>query len=165
MRNFVPPPLDPQLTKILGWCLLLGSLPIWFFSLTRVIDKHASESWPSTYGEVLHSEMYKQRRSGRWCLKLNYRYAVDNKVRSSRRLSTSLMSTSACDRDKKVIDARVEKLQSEAKIRVRYKPADPQKAIIYTDDLTGIYFFFAIATILLGCGVKAIREAATKRSP
>lgn len=160
MGTFVPPPPDPQLTKIFGWCFLLMSIPLWFFSLNRVFEKHASESWPSTYGEVLSSQVYK--RSGRsvdWCIKLRYRYVVGNQVLSSGRLSTSSMSTAACDRDQKAIDARFEPLQPGAKIVVRYNPANPEKAILYKDDLTGLYIFLALAAVLLGGGIKAIREA------
>jgi hypothetical protein len=63
------------------------------------------------------------------------------------------------------MDARFEKLQPGEKIWVRYNPADPGKAIIYTDDLTGIYFLFTVATILFCGGIKAIRAAAVMRSP
>jgi hypothetical protein len=140
------------------------STPLWFFSLNRVFDKHASDSWPLAYGEVLSSQVYK--RSGRsvdWCIKLRYRYVVGNQVLTSGRLSTSLMGTAACDRDKKVIDARFEQLHPGAKIAVRYKPTDPEKGIIYQDDLTGLYIFLALAAVLSASGIKAIREAAAVR--
>lgn len=70
------------------------------------------------------------------------------------------MSTAGCARDKKVTDARFERLQPGAKIQVRYRPGDPEKAIIYKDDLAGLYLFLALAAVLLGGGIKAIMEAA-----
>ncbi len=154
------------MTKLIGWFFLLISLPIWILSLDRIVDRHASEAWPRTRGEVVSSEVY--RRSGKsstdWCIKLHYTYVVNNEVFSSKRLSTSWMSSSACDRDKALIESRFERLRPGAPIRVRYNPARPGKAIIYLDDLTGLYIFLALALVLLAGGVKAIREGAAMAS-
>jgi hypothetical protein len=47
---------------------------------------------------------------------------------------------------------------------VHYKPSDPEKAIIYKDDLTGLYIFLVLAAVLSGGGIKVIKEAAAMRS-
>lgn len=89
---------------------------------------------------------------------------VGNQVLSSRRLSSSMLSAAGCAHDKTTIDARFEKLHPGARIVVHYKPSDPEKAIIYKDDLTGLYIFLVLAVVLSGGGIKVIKEAAAMRS-
>ncbi|PIL45593.1 hypothetical protein CR105_05750 [Massilia eurypsychrophila] len=167
MSNYVPPP-DPQGNKILGWLFILSAILIAVFTSTRVYDKVASRSWPTTYGKIFSSAMYHTSgRSSLWCVKLRYRYVIDGKTFFSTRVSTTRMAgPPACDRDKEVITARMERYRPGALLKIRYHPTNPETATVYIDELDMMdYLFSLISVFLLFGGIKAIRDAAKMRSP
>jgi hypothetical protein len=167
MSNYVPPP-DPQGNKILGWLLILSAIVIAVFTSIRVYDKVASRSWPTTYAEIFSSRMYQTSgRSNLWCVKLRYRYVIDGKEFFSTRVSTTRMAgPPACDRNKEVITARIERYQPGALLKIRYHPTNPETAIVHTDELDMMdYLFSLISVFLLFGGIKGIRDAAMMRSP
>lgn len=150
------------MTKLIGWCFLLLAIPLGFFAFKRSVDRCVSRSWPVTQAQVLSADMYKRSRSGDWCVRLRYRYVIDGEAFSSRKLASSFISSAGCDHDKGVIDARRERLQPGAAIRVRYDPADPGRSLVYLDDLDfSDYFFNGLALLLFVSGIKALREAAS----
>ena len=156
------PPRDPQMSKLLGWFFILLALPLGFFALTNSVNKLTAESWPRAQAEVLSSDLYRPSRSNRWCLRLRYRYVIDGKEYSSRRLSPSVMGgASSCAREKMVIEARLEKLQPGARIRIHYHPSNPAKAAVYLDDLDFTdYLLSGLTVLLLAGGIACIREGA-----
>lgn len=152
------------MTKLIGWFFLLLAIPLGFFAFKRSVDKCVSRSWPVTQAQVLGADMYKRSRSGDWCLRLRYRYVIDGEAFSSRKLASSFMSNAGCDQDKSVIDARRERLQPGAALRVRYDPADPGRSLVYLEDLDfSDYFFNGLALVLFASGIKALRDAAALR--
>jgi hypothetical protein len=160
MRTYIPPP-DFQGTKFFGWFFTVMAALFLFFSLTRIIDKHASESWPSIVGTVISSKIYQQSRPAHWCFSLHYSYVVDNHAFSSKRLSTSLLSSASCSRSKDITAARVARMYPGAQIRIRYSESDPGKSMIYRDTLSGFYIFIALGIVLLVGGLMCLRKAAS----
>lgn len=164
METYAPPP-DPQLTKFFGWFFILSALALGYFTFSRTIDKFTSKSWPSTQAEVLSSTMYESTgRSHVWCIRLRYRYVVGGREFSSIRSSTSIVTRAACDRDRGVIAARIERYQRGAMIKIRYEPSNPERAIVYVDELDLFDFLIPIIVIILFVGgVHAIREGRVMR--
>ncbi|MES2756073.1 MAG: DUF3592 domain-containing protein [Pseudomonadota bacterium] len=154
------PPPNFLGTKFLGWFFIAFSALLLFSSLSRIIDRRDSESWPSTDGTVINSKIYQENRSRRWCFALHYRYVVDNTVFSSKRLSTSVMSNDSCSRDKDITAARVERWHPGAPIQVRYSQSDPRRAMIFRDDFTALYIFLALGGGFLVGGIMSFRKAA-----
>lgn len=164
--KYVPPPPDPQMTKLLGWLFILMGLPLAFYIGTRIYDKLDSASWPSVSAQVISSEMY--RRAGRggvdWCIKMHYRYSVDGKLLSSRAMSTSRVGNASCVKDKEVMSGRLKRFRPGADIEIRYKPTDPRIAIVYVGQLDLLdYLFPAISLVLLAGGIMALREGEAMR--
>lgn len=158
------PPPDPQFTKLFAWFFILTALPIGLYTLTRTYDKLASASWPKAQAEILASDMYRQSKSGQWCVSLQYRYVVDGNEFISRRMSTSQFGETGCDADRKLIAARLERYRPGARIKIRYLPADPGKAIVYVRELDAFDFFFPALTIVLAAGgIKTLGEAKRQR--
>jgi hypothetical protein len=148
-----------QVNKFMGWFYIIASVLFLGSSLSRIIEERDSETWPSTYGTVINSEIYQPARSKRWCFKLHYRYVVDNQVFSSKRLSTSVLSDQTCSRDKDLTAARVERLHPGARIKIRYRQSKPRRAIVYRDDLHGLYLFLAFGGASLLGGIISLRKA------
>lgn len=146
------PPPDPQFTKLFACFFILTSLPPGVYTLTRTYDKLASASWPKTQAEVLASGMYRQPKSGKWCVNLQYRYVVDGNEFISRRISTSQLGETGCDSDRKLIAARLERYPPGARIKIRYLPANPGTAIVYVAEPDLFDFFFPALTIVLAAG-------------
>jgi hypothetical protein len=166
MRIYVAPP-DPQGKKLASWLLILAAIPLGLFTVITIYDKLTSRSWPTTYAEIFASDMYHSSgRSSHWCVKLRYRYVVEEKAFFSNRLSISTFAGPGCDRDKKVTMARLERYQPGALLKIRYTAANPGTAIVYTDDLDAMDFLFSgLAILMFVGGIKGIRAAATMRSP
>lgn len=155
----IPP--DPQLSILFGCCLiLLLALPFTGYTAWQVAAKAAALSWPATDAQVLTSEAYRTTKPALWCIKLSYRYGVDGKAYVARRSSSSYVAGVGCDRDKRVIDARLERMRPGDRIRVRYDPRDPGDAVVYlAPTLEWIDAFLGIVGLVwLGCGIALIRD-------
>lgn len=160
------PPPDPQLSILFGWCLiLLLALPMGGFTAWHLAGKAAALAWPRTTGEVLASDLYRTTRPALWCVKLNVRYQVDGQFYESERTSSSRVAGTGCDREKHVIEARLERMRPGEHIAIRYNPQAPGEAIVYAADvLERIDMFIgAVAALWLACGVAAIRSGSKMR--
>jgi len=148
--------------KIIGWIFSLMGLTLGLCATWRVYDKLTADAWPSTYAEVISSDMYHQtsKSSSRWCVKMRYRYAVDGVQFTSRRLATSLLADAGCDRDRSVIAVRMERYQPGARIKIRHHPDNAARSIVYLDslDMFDYFFFPALTFVLCSGGVSLIRQ-------
>jgi hypothetical protein len=162
MSIYVAPP-DPQGKNIASWLLILVAVPLGVFSATMTYEKLASRSWPTTYAEIVASDMYHSSgRSSQWCVKLRYRYVVEEKAFFSNRLSPSRFVGPDCDHDKKVTMARLAHYRPGALLKIRYNPTNPGTAIVHTDELDAMDFLFSgLAILMFVGGIKGIRAAAT----
>lgn len=159
MRSKPKPTVDLQFAKIIGWCFILASLPIWFFSIDRILNVNLSKNWPLTHGQVIASEVYAKTspRISSWCIKMSYSYTVHSEFVTSDRVTNSLLSTAACERDEHTARARLARLQPGDRVNVHYNSADSSEAFIYQDDLKGLYISIVVAVALFISGVAATR--------
>lgn len=159
-------PRDPQLDMLFGWFFISLALLIAVWMTLRIFDNIASRSWPKARAEIVASELYKRtsRSSTDWCIKLSYRYTIDGRPYTSRRISTSRMSGASCDVSEAVMRARLEQQQPGDPIAIRYKPGQPGYAIVYVGKIEGADFVFAVLAVgLFAGGVASIRAAARLR--
>lgn len=159
-------PLDPQMSILTGWLLMLVAVPIAVWMALRVADNIDSRSWPKARAEIVSSELYKRtsRSSTDWCIKLSYRYTIDGKQYTSRRISTSRMSGANCDFSEAVMRSRLERQQPGDPIAIRYRPGEPAYAIVYIGRIDVHDFMFpALAIGLFGGGVASIRAGGRLR--
>lgn len=160
----IPP--DPQMSILLGWCLiLLLALPFGGFAAWHVAGKTAALSWPKAGAEILGSELYRTTKPPLWCVKLALRYQVGERVYASRRSSSSWVAGAGCDRDRRVMQARIERMAPGARIAVRYDPRDPAGAVVYLAPAVEFIdvFFGIVGVIWLACGIHAIRIGKRQR--
>jgi hypothetical protein len=131
--------------------LILIALLIFVFigiaSLTRMIEKQNTESWPVTQAVVLNLSTYDLVKSGARCVQLKYRYAIDGNAFVSDKISLSLAGTAACYRDEKIFDTLLMRFAPGAKIDIRYDPDDPGQSIIFFDDVDFSDIFLLIVSI------------------
>ncbi|MET0207845.1 MAG: DUF3592 domain-containing protein [Burkholderiaceae bacterium] len=158
-------PHDPQFQVLLGWFLIALAVPLAIWMALRIHDKFDARSWPKASAVVVKSELYERRGKSRdWCIKMAYRYEVDGQQYVSSRSATSLMTESACDPSRPVIQARFEKRQPGDRITIRHHPRQPGRAIAYVDGLDFVDFFFpAVALGVFAAGVGLIRYGARLR--
>ena len=160
--TFVPPPPDPQLSKLFGWFLILIAVPLAYLATTTVLEKSASKSWPRTEAQILSSNIDERMgRDGRhWCVKLHYKYFVDNAEYASSRIFVSRTSGGLCHRKKHVAEALWERLQPETRIYIRYDPTDHGRAFVYRSGLNFLEcLLFGLVALLCIGGIKAIKAA------
>jgi len=151
---------DLQLPFLLGWgVILLLALPIGALLLWEVAGKLAATSWPKTSALIVSSDMVRSTRPALWCPKLTLRYQVDGRWYQSRRTSSSHVAGPGCDRDKRVLDARLERMRPGERITVRYDPREPDDAVLYLAPALVAHdvVFGAIALAWLGLGIHLIR--------
>lgn len=158
-------PHDPQFQVLLGWFLIVLAAPLAIWMALRIHDKFDARSWPKASAVVVKSELYERRGKSRdWCIKMAYRYEVGGQQFESSRSATSLMTESACDPSRAVIQARFEQRQPGDRITIRHHPRDPARAIAYVDGLDIVDFLFpAVALSVFAAGVHSIRYGARLR--
>ncbi|AWL06820.1 DUF3592 domain-containing protein [Massilia oculi] len=158
-------PHDPQFQVLVGWFLIVVAVPLAIWIALRIHDKFDARSWPKASAEVVKSELYERRgKSHDWCIKMAYRYEVDGQQFVSSRSATSIMSESACDPSRAVIQARFEKRQPGDRITIRHHPREPGRAIAHVDGLDIFDFLFpAVALGVFATGVHSIRYGARLR--
>lgn len=165
-RNEPTFPHDPQMSILSGWFLILLALPIAVWITLRIVDNIDSRSWPKARAEIVSSELYKRtsRSSTDWCIKLSYRYTIDGKQYTSRRISTSRISGANCDTSEAVMRSRLERQRPGDPIAIRYRPGQPAYAIVYIGKTDATDFLFpGLAIALFGGGVASIRAAGPLR--
>lgn len=160
----IPP--DPQMSILLGWCLIvLLAVPFGGFAAWHVACKADALSWPKADAEILSRELYRTTKPALWCVKPKLRYRIDGRTYESRRSSSSWVAGTGCDRGRRVMEARLERMAPGARIAVRYDPGNPAGAVVYlAPPVEFIDVFFAIVgAVWLGCGIYAIREGKKQR--
>ncbi len=163
MKESLP---DPQGAILGGWCIiLLLALPIGALQAWEVGGKLAATSWPRASAHIVTSSLYRSSKPALWCPMLRVRYQVGGKWHESRQVSSSIFAGAGCDRDKRVLDARLERMRPGDRITVRYDPDDPSDAVVY---LAPVLTFFdgllgAIALVWLGAGMSVIRKGKRQR--
>jgi len=163
MKEFPP---DPQMSILLGWCLIvLLALPFGGFAVGHVAAKADAMSWPKTGAEILSSELYRTTKPALWCAKLHLRYQVDGRSFTSRRVSSSWVAGTGCDRERRVMEARLERMGPGDRVSVRYHPRDPARAVVYLAPIVEFLDVFVgiSAAIWLGCGIHGIRTGKRER--
>lgn len=116
------------------------------------MDKLASASWPAAHAEVATIDVRKQLKSGAWCVELRYHYRIGDEGFSSSRWT--LATRVACYRDKQVADDLSRRFQPGTGIEIRYDPSDPQKSVVYLDDVdVSDFIFLILATVFLAAGI------------
>lgn len=121
------------------------------------MDKQASASWPAAHAEVATIDVHQRVKSGAWCVQLRYHYRIGDERFSSTRWS--LATGVACYRDKQVADALTRRFQPGTGIAIRYDPSDPQKSVVYLDDVDASDFIFLIlAIVFLAAGIKLLKR-------
>lgn len=159
-------PPDPQMSTLLGWCLiLLLAVPMGGLAAWHVASKAAAVSWPKASAEILSSDSYRTTKPALWCIKLRVRYQVEGRFYESRRTSSSQVAGAGCDREKRVIGARLERMRPGDRITVRYDPEDPGTGIVYVATVLEFIdiFFGIVAAVWLACGIYAIRAGKQQR--
>lgn len=158
-------PPDPQLQSLIGWGSLIAGVALCIFMGVTVFDKFDAWEWPRARAQIVSSALYKSSdRSAKWCIKLTYRYTVDGRAFTGRRQATSWLSDAACDRSQSLMQARFAQQQPGAALTVRYRPGQPERAIVYADGMKPAeWFFVALTLVLVAGGVGGLRGAARLR--
>ncbi|WP_313032524.1 DUF3592 domain-containing protein, partial [Massilia alkalitolerans] len=83
----------------------------------------------------------------------------------STQVSSSNFAGTGCDRDKRVLDARLERMRPGDRITVRYDPDDPGDAVVYLAPVLSFHdiLFGAIGVVWFGAGISAIRRGKRQR--
>ncbi|UMR28636.1 DUF3592 domain-containing protein [Massilia sp. MB5] len=155
------PPADPALLKVLAWFLILIALPFAWFAFSRAHSQVSSHSWPMASAEVLSSSIYQ--RTGRrkdWCVKVSYRYRVQERLYTRNRPGVSIVGNSGCDVDKSVVQQWLSTLAPGSAVVVHYNPADPTQAAIQLVGLDmGDYVLCIVPLVFFATGAWGLRQA------
>jgi hypothetical protein len=143
-----------KLNTFFGSLFIFLGLTLGCYTFSRTHDKVASRSWPTTLAQIVSSKMYKasSRSNNDWCVILRYRYIIGGKTYSSAQLSTSKISEVGCHQDRRVIAARIEKMQPGHPLKIRYNPREPAHAVVYVADLDILDYLFPLMAMLLIIG-------------
>ncbi|AVR98164.1 DUF3592 domain-containing protein [Pseudoduganella armeniaca] len=127
--------------------LLLGGI--------RIHGKFDASTWPAVRAQVDSVKVY--HRSGRgqdWCNLVSYRYVVDGKRYTSRRMASSLIGASGCHKTEAEATWHAGRLLRAGGVRAYYDPAAPAHAILVKDRLDVLdYFALGVAAFaaLVAC--------------
>lgn len=126
--------------------LLLGGI--------RIHGKADASTWPEVQARVHSVEVYHG--IGRWCNLVSYRYAVDGKRYSSRRMSSSLIGDSGCHKREDEAKRYAERLLKAGAVHAYYDPDAPEHAVL-VKDRWDVLDYFALGVAAL-CALMACRE-------
>ena len=162
-----PGAIDPALARMMGWFLILLAIPAGYFSFWRAYDKLTSPAWPVTSAEIVRSSMYQRTgKSQDWCVKLSYRYSVEGEAYRSSRICVSRIGNTGCHRDQSVTAWRLASMAPGARIRVHYRPSDPNETAVFLAGLDFLdYFGVAVALVLFVVGVSEARKREPAADP
>lgn len=157
---------DPALLKMFGWFLLLAALPYAWFAFSRAYTKIDSYTWPTALAEVQSSSMYQ--RTGKrtdWCVKVSYRYRVQDRFYTAHRPGVSMLGDAGCDVDRAVIQRWLLTLAPGNAVQAYYNPHDPSSSAIRLVGLDAADYAFCVTSVLFfSVGLLTLRHVKNLKS-
>jgi hypothetical protein len=147
-----------SITMILYVVFILGGMVFIFLAFKQTRDaKKATETWLSTPGEIVSSELSVHRSHSskgvstvNFKPELNYEYQV-----ADQKFNGSQIGFGSAAYSKSKADKIIAPYPKGAKVTVYYDPSDPSKAVLETKAI-GAMNFVALGIILITLGIIAI---------